>query len=77
MKKIDAYQGLDGQIYAEEGAVMEADEKWVIGKMEKELEALHAEKAAEVGGPVTRVFAVYRGRVREIFDRNERKLKSD
>jgi len=77
MKKIEAFQGLDGNIYAEEASVVEADEKWAIARMEKELEALYAEKAAEVGGTVSRVFSVYRGRVKEIFERNEKKLRND
>ena len=75
MKEITAFQGLDGGIYAEYEAVKEADEKYVVEKMAKELEALYAEKASE--GQPTKVFAVYRNRVREIFERWEKKLKTD
>lgn len=70
MKKIEAYQGLDGQIYAEEMAVMEADEKFIVAGMVKELDGLCMEKKG-VGTP-SRVMATYRGKVKEIFGKWER-----
>lgn len=75
MKKIEAYQGLDGKIYAGEEAVREGDEKWIVEKIARELETLYANKSKD--GQPTVVFAIYRGAVREIYERYEKKLKSD
>ena len=67
MKKVEAWEGLDGVVYGGEDACKSADEKFIVKQIAQELETFYAGHAND-GIPMTCI-AKNRGAVVEILER--------